>query len=208
MSVSTASKLFVFWTVLNFKADVKSLQVKTFYHNLTLSPLHCGIILVCLCFYRDCIKCYVINHLLLPITECFHLTKTYISLSDVVFSKGADMDVCLTNYGHCNFLSGKHACIFYDEVCPHIEQLPNGYFECSPWSDVIVFFCLALFRTPSITSCLTTVSTVQQLTMFSTPVTFLRKLHRLHLVAWLPKSRALSVSPKSYILCPCGESDW
>lgn len=30
--------------------------------------------------------------------------------------KGADMDVCLTNYGHCNYVSGKHACIFYDEV--------------------------------------------------------------------------------------------
>lgn len=28
------------------------------------------------------------------------------------------MDVCLTNYGHCNYISGKHACIFYDEVRP------------------------------------------------------------------------------------------
>ncbi|NWQ82960.1 PHF12 protein, partial [Columbina picui] len=28
---------------------------------------------------------------------------------------GADMDVCLTSYGHCNYVSGKHACIFYDE---------------------------------------------------------------------------------------------
>lgn len=26
------------------------------------------------------------------------------------------MDVCLTNYGRCNYISGKHACIFYDEV--------------------------------------------------------------------------------------------
>lgn len=26
------------------------------------------------------------------------------------------MDVCLTNYGHCSYISGKHACIFYDEV--------------------------------------------------------------------------------------------
>ncbi|NP_001084665.1 uncharacterized protein LOC414625 [Xenopus laevis] len=31
------------------------------------------------------------------------------------------MDVCLTNYGHCNYVSGKHACIFYDEVsCFHL----------------------------------------------------------------------------------------
>ncbi|PRD30792.1 UNVERIFIED_CONTAM: PHD finger protein 12 [Trichonephila clavipes] len=27
----------------------------------------------------------------------------------------ADMDVCFSNYGHCNFLSAKHASIFYDE---------------------------------------------------------------------------------------------
>ncbi len=26
------------------------------------------------------------------------------------------MDVCLADYGHCNFVSPKHACIFYDEV--------------------------------------------------------------------------------------------
>lgn len=34
----------------------------------------------------------------------------------VMCCEGADMDVCLTNYGHCNYISGKHACIFYDEV--------------------------------------------------------------------------------------------
>lgn len=38
---------------------------------------------------------------------------------------GADMDVCLTNYGHCNYVSGKHACIFYDEVC-YFKQLTSG----------------------------------------------------------------------------------
>lgn len=40
-----------------------------------------------------------------------------------LFSEGADMDVCLTNYGHCNYISGKHACIFYDEVCLFLVQL-------------------------------------------------------------------------------------
>lgn len=30
--------------------------------------------------------------------------------------EGADMDVCLTQFGHCNFISPKHAYIFYDEV--------------------------------------------------------------------------------------------
>jgi hypothetical protein len=29
---------------------------------------------------------------------------------------GADMDVCLAKYGHCNFVSAKHAAIFFDEV--------------------------------------------------------------------------------------------
>uniref|UniRef100_A0A1A8L2G2 PHD finger protein 12 n=1 Tax=Nothobranchius pienaari TaxID=704102 RepID=A0A1A8L2G2_9TELE len=36
---------------------------------------------------------------------------------------GADMDVCLTNYGHCNYVSGKHACIFYDEVRAHSVKM-------------------------------------------------------------------------------------
>lgn len=26
------------------------------------------------------------------------------------------MDVCFSNYGHCNYVSAKHASIFYDEV--------------------------------------------------------------------------------------------
>ena len=32
------------------------------------------------------------------------------------YSTGSDMDVCLSNFGHCNYVSPKHACIFYDEV--------------------------------------------------------------------------------------------
>lgn len=51
------------------------------------------------------------------ITECCHTTTIHYFFSLNVFCKGADMDVCLTNYGHCNYISGKHACIFYDEVC-------------------------------------------------------------------------------------------
>lgn len=84
----------------------------------------------------------------MPITECFHLTKTYIFFSNNVFSKGADMDVCLTNYGHCNFLSGKHACIFYDEVCPHTDTLNsfitailNVHLEVMPF---FLFFVLSV----------------------------------------------------------------
>ena len=32
---------------------------------------------------------------------------------------GASMDVCLAQFGHCNYVSSKHACIFYDEVSNH-----------------------------------------------------------------------------------------
>lgn len=55
----------------------------------------------------------VVQHYLSSI-ELYNKTTTH-SFSNV-FYKGADMDVCLTNYGHCNYISGKHACIFYDEV--------------------------------------------------------------------------------------------
>lgn len=30
---------------------------------------------------------------------------------------GADNDVCLSDFGYCNYVSSKHAVIFYDEVC-------------------------------------------------------------------------------------------
>ncbi|GFY12139.1 PHD finger protein 12 [Trichonephila clavipes] len=41
---------------------------------------------------------------------------------------GADMDVCFSNYGHCNFLSAKHASIFYDEITKRYELLNYSYF--------------------------------------------------------------------------------
>ena len=34
----------------------------------------------------------------------------------VILSIGSHMDVCLTNYGHCNYISSRQACIFYDKV--------------------------------------------------------------------------------------------
>jgi hypothetical protein len=44
------------------------------------------------------------------------------------------MDVVLVNYGHCNFVSPKHASIFYDEViyiyfiqCIHKPMLHHIY---------------------------------------------------------------------------------
>ena len=40
------------------------------------------------------------------------------------------MDVCLNWFGHCNYVSSKHACIFYDEVSVmiHILQIFSAYF--------------------------------------------------------------------------------
>lgn len=52
---------------------------------------------------------------------------------------GADMDVCLTNYGHCNYVSGKHACIFYDENTKQYELL--NYSEHGTTVDNILYSC-------------------------------------------------------------------
>ncbi|XP_063811975.1 PHD finger protein 12 isoform X2 [Pseudophryne corroboree] len=53
--------------------------------------------------------------------------------------EGADMDVCLTNYGHCNYVSGKHACIFYDENTKHYELL--NYSEHGTTVDNVLYSC-------------------------------------------------------------------
>lgn len=53
--------------------------------------------------------------------------------------KGADMDVCLNNYGHCNFVSAKHACIFYDEITKHYELL--NYSEHGTTVDNVLYSC-------------------------------------------------------------------
>ncbi|XP_062393321.1 PHD finger protein 12 [Sardina pilchardus] len=52
---------------------------------------------------------------------------------------GADMDVCLTNYGHCNYVSGKHACIFYDENTKQYELL--NYSEHGSTVDNVLYSC-------------------------------------------------------------------
>ncbi|XP_037313950.2 PHD finger protein 12 isoform X2 [Pungitius pungitius] len=52
---------------------------------------------------------------------------------------GADMDVCLANYGYCNYVSGKHACIFYDENTKHYELL--NYSEHGTTVDNVLYSC-------------------------------------------------------------------
>ncbi|XP_072325681.1 PHD finger protein 12 isoform X3 [Scyliorhinus torazame] len=54
-------------------------------------------------------------------------------------TEGADMDVCLINYGHCNYVSGKHACIFYDENTKHYELL--NYSEHGTTVDNVLYSC-------------------------------------------------------------------
>ncbi|CAL1260887.1 unnamed protein product [Larinioides sclopetarius] len=44
------------------------------------------------------------------------------------FGLGADNDVCFSNYGHCNYLSAKHASIFYDEITKRYELINYSYY--------------------------------------------------------------------------------
>ncbi|XP_033628339.1 PHD finger protein 12-like isoform X1 [Asterias rubens] len=52
---------------------------------------------------------------------------------------GSDMDVCLSNFGHCNFVSPKHACIFYDENTRHYELI--NYSEHGTTADNVLYSC-------------------------------------------------------------------
>ncbi|XP_078467811.1 PHD finger protein 12 isoform X3 [Lampetra planeri] len=52
---------------------------------------------------------------------------------------GADMDLCLTKFGHCNYVSGKHACIFFDESTSQYELL--NYSEHGTRVDGALYGC-------------------------------------------------------------------
>ncbi|KAK3085048.1 hypothetical protein FSP39_023477, partial [Pinctada imbricata] len=52
---------------------------------------------------------------------------------------GADMDVCLSDFGHCNFTSPRHAFIFYDETTKHYELL--NYSEHGTTVDNVLYSC-------------------------------------------------------------------
>ncbi|KAL4647197.1 PHD finger protein 12 [Arapaima gigas] len=66
----------------------------------------------------------------LPVNMCYR---------SLHIGTGADMDVCLTNYGFCNYVSGKHACIFYDENTKHYELL--NYSEHGTTVDNVLYSC-------------------------------------------------------------------
>lgn len=52
---------------------------------------------------------------------------------------GADMDVCLGQYGQCEFISARHAFIFYDENSKHYELL--NYSEHGTTVDNVFYSC-------------------------------------------------------------------
>lgn len=53
--------------------------------------------------------------------------------------QGADMDLCLSNYGFCNYISGKHATIFYDQETRQYELL--NYSEHGTIVDNVLYSC-------------------------------------------------------------------
>uniref|UniRef100_A0A131XTP2 PHD finger protein 12 n=1 Tax=Ixodes ricinus TaxID=34613 RepID=A0A131XTP2_IXORI len=61
------------------------------------------------------------------------------SFRTLTMGSGADMDVCLSHFGHCNFVSSKHACIFYDEMSKHYELL--NYSEHGTTVDNVLYSC-------------------------------------------------------------------
>lgn len=65
-----------------------------------------------------------------PISMCYRTLN---------IGTGADMDVCLTQFGHCNFISPKHAYIFYDETTKHYELL--NYSEHGTTVDNVLYSC-------------------------------------------------------------------
>uniref|UniRef100_A0A8C2KII5 PHD finger protein 12 n=1 Tax=Cyprinus carpio TaxID=7962 RepID=A0A8C2KII5_CYPCA len=79
-------------------------------------------------------------------------------LRTLYIGTGAEMDVCLTNYGHCNYVSGKHACIFYDENTKHYELL--NYSEHGTTVDNVLYSC-DFSDKPNITSPCGSASNVQ-----------------------------------------------
>ncbi|XP_061166632.1 PHD finger protein 12-like [Saccostrea echinata] len=65
-----------------------------------------------------------------PISMCYRTLN---------IGTGADMDVCLTQFGHCNYISPKHAYVFYDETTKHYELL--NYSEHGTTVDNVLYSC-------------------------------------------------------------------
>lgn len=57
----------------------------------------------------------------------------------LTLGSGVDMDVCLGDFGHCDLVSSKHACIFFDEISKHYELL--NYSEHGTTVDNVLYSC-------------------------------------------------------------------
>lgn len=66
-------------------------------------------------------------------------TATHIGLS-------SEMDICLKDYGHCNYLSSQHACIFYDKVADEYELI--NYSDHGSIVDGVLLCCDFAERRP------------------------------------------------------------
>lgn len=73
-----------------------------------------------------------------PIVAC-RGQPVSMSYRSLTIGTGADMDVCLPNYAHCNFVSARHACIFYDEWSKQYELL--NYSEHGTTVDNVLYSC-------------------------------------------------------------------
>ncbi|XP_065663634.1 PHD finger protein 12 isoform X2 [Hydra vulgaris] len=63
----------------------------------------------------------------------------YMRYMTINLGQGADMDLCLSNYGFCNYVSGKHATIFFDKETQQFELL--NYSEHGTIVDNVLYSC-------------------------------------------------------------------
>lgn len=64
----------------------------------------------------------------------------------LMIGTGEDMDLCLAKFGHCNYVSPKHACIFFDELSGQYELL--NYSEHGTTVDNVLYSCDFSAKTP------------------------------------------------------------
>ncbi|KAK3913509.1 PHD finger protein 12 [Frankliniella fusca] len=72
---------------------------------------------------------------------------------------GGDMDICLSYYGHCNYVTAKHAVIICDEVNRHYELM--NYSEHGTTVDNVLYSCDFSEKTPAKEQPLSPTATVQ-----------------------------------------------
>ncbi|XP_034235871.1 PHD finger protein 12 [Thrips palmi] len=75
--------------------------------------------------------------LLTPLNSCQPPMPIYYRVMEV--GTGGDMDICLTYYGHCNYVTAKHAVIICDEVNRHYELM--NYSEHGTTVDNVLYSC-------------------------------------------------------------------